>query len=199
MLVLDHLAVVAADLQIGSDWLEAQLGVSLQPGGRHDRFGTHNRLLGLADGLYLEVIAPDPNAVPKGPRWFDLDSAPAQPRLGNWICQADDLDSYLDIAGPVVDLQRGALDWRITVPDDGSLPLGGACPTLIKWGAGVVHPSHTFAHSGVRLVGLTVTAPDAAALAARLGPLDARVTLASGPQVRLEAEFDTPSGPRVLS
>jgi len=33
------------------------LGVPFQPGGRHDVFGTHNALLGLADGLYIEAIA----------------------------------------------------------------------------------------------------------------------------------------------
>ena len=39
---------------------ESGLGVSLQQGGEHAVFHTHNRLLGLEDGLYLEAIAVNP-------------------------------------------------------------------------------------------------------------------------------------------
>jgi hypothetical protein len=36
--------------------------------------GTHNRLLKLGEGFYLELIAIDPQAPPPGrPRWFGLD------------------------------------------------------------------------------------------------------------------------------
>ena len=74
MLQLDHLAVAARDLDEGRAVVEAALGVTLQRGGRHARFGTHNLLLGLEDGLYLEVIAIDPDAPgPDEARWFDLD------------------------------------------------------------------------------------------------------------------------------
>ncbi|MBT6299218.1 MAG: VOC family protein, partial [Rhodobacteraceae bacterium] len=50
----DHLAVSAYTLAEASDHIEQALGVALQDGGQHGVFGTHNRLLGLADGLYLE-------------------------------------------------------------------------------------------------------------------------------------------------
>ena len=71
---LDHLAVSAATLAEGTAHVEAALGIVLEPGGRHDRMGTHNRLLGLGD-IYLEVIATDPDAPePAWPRWFDLDN-----------------------------------------------------------------------------------------------------------------------------
>ncbi len=61
-LKLDHLAVACANLDEGVDWVEEQLGVPLQPGGQHARYGTHNKLLGLGDGLYFEVIAIDPRS-----------------------------------------------------------------------------------------------------------------------------------------
>ena len=65
------------------------------PGGRHARFGTHNRLLGLGPDLYLEVIAPDPDAAPfEGPRWFGLDTPPPVPRLANWIVAVADMDDF---------------------------------------------------------------------------------------------------------
>ena len=77
---LDHLAITCASLEDGTAWAEERLGVPLEPGGRHDRFGTHNRLISLGPGLYLEVIAPEPGTTPAVPRWFDLNHATA-PRL----------------------------------------------------------------------------------------------------------------------
>lgn len=71
---LDHLAVSARALDEGVAHVEAALGVRLAGGGKHPYMATHNRLLGLGD-IYLEVIAPDPEAqAPNWPRWFDLDN-----------------------------------------------------------------------------------------------------------------------------
>ncbi|MGD7428536.1 VOC family protein, partial [Ralstonia pseudosolanacearum] len=129
MLTLDHLAVACRDLAEGMAWVEAQLGVRMQPGGKHLRYGTHNTLLGLGDDLYLEVIAKDPGAAAyDGPAWFGLDHFSGPPRLGNWICQSDDLASAPEFVGLPQALARGDLSWQITVPEDGSLPYGGAYP-----------------------------------------------------------------------
>lgn len=47
------------------------------------QFGTHNRCLGMEDGIYLEVIAVDPEAPPPSrPRWFGLDDPFMQVGLG---------------------------------------------------------------------------------------------------------------------
>ena len=44
--------------------------------------GTHNRVLGMAGGMYLEVIAIDPDAAaPERPRWFGLDEPAMRERL----------------------------------------------------------------------------------------------------------------------
>ena len=51
MLELDHIAVSGATLDDAAEAVEAALGVAMQPGGRHALFSTHNRLLGLDDGL----------------------------------------------------------------------------------------------------------------------------------------------------
>ncbi len=55
--VFDHLAISAASLEQGALAVEAMLGVGLEPGGKHAFMGTHNRLLSLGPGEYLEVIA----------------------------------------------------------------------------------------------------------------------------------------------
>ncbi|MEB8385901.1 VOC family protein [Rhodobacteraceae bacterium KMM 6894] len=203
MLTLDHLAVAAASLPEGRQAVEEALGVRLQTGGQHPHFGTHNLLLGLEDGLYLEVIAIDPRATPpRHPRWFNLDRFQGAPRLGNWICRTDDLpavEAALPGLGKTVNLQRGDLLWRMTVPEDGLLPFDNCHPAVIQWDS-ELHPAAVLTQVGVALRHLVVSHPDADEMKTRLSDQlsDPRVTYQTGP-AGLHAEFDTPHGRRVLS
>jgi len=200
MLKFDHIAVGCTDLSEGTEWVEQALGVSLVAGGEHARFGTHNTLLGLADGLYLEVIAKNPNAPATGrPTWFDLDRFTGPPRLSNWICAADHLNDVPSFAGEVNALTRDDLTWQITVPDDGSLPFDGGFPTMIAWGDGVAHPSRKLPASGVRLLEWQVIHPQAPHLRASVPINDTRVRFTVGEKVGFKATFETPNGTRVLS
>lgn len=199
---LDHLAVTCADLGTGADSVAKALGVPLLPGGRHARYGTHNRLLGLGAGLYLEVIAPDPAAPPPPhPRWFALDSA-GSPRLSAWVVRVPDLAAALALsppgAGEAVALARDALSWTIAVPPDGSLPAQGGWPTLISWSAGT-HPSASLPDSGVRLTRLEILHPEAGRLGRALPLADARLALLPAPAPALRAAFATPAGERWLA
>ena len=49
VLGIDHIAISAGRLQEGVEYVEAALGVPLEAGGRHLRFGTHNQLLNLGE------------------------------------------------------------------------------------------------------------------------------------------------------
>ena len=191
---LDHLAITCADLASGTCWAEQALGVTFGPGGRHERFGTHNRLIGLADGLYLEVIAPNPEATIRGPRWFGLDTPPATPTLGNWIVATDDIASATAAFGEVVPLERDGLTWQMRVPRDGSLPADGGLPTLIEWGRGVRTPGESLPPSGLRLERLEIHHPDAGTLATEIAAPCESIWRAA-PLVTLRARFDTPKGP----
>jgi hypothetical protein len=202
-LALDHIAISAATLESGTNWVEAALGVPLAGGGKHPHMGTHNRLLSLGD-LYLEVIAIDPAAPkPAQPRWFDLDRFLGPPRLSNWICRTDDLDAALAAAPPgagtATDLQRGDYRWRFAVPATGRLPFDDCFPALIQW-QGDLHPAKSLRDHGIRLTRLEITHPDAAALQVALSGLDdPRISLSPGPYPALRATFATPNGPRVLT
>jgi len=200
---LDHIAVAGATLEQAVEAVETSLGVEMVPGGQHEKFGTHNRLLGLADGLYLEAIAIDPAApAPDRPRWFDLDHFQGPARLTNWICATDDLQDTLAQlpagAGHAVQLSRGDLRWQMAVPDSGALPFDNLFPALISW-QGAKHPAAMLPASGCRLRRLVVSHPQATALRAALNPVlkDSRVAIETGP-VGLMAEIETPSGVRVL-
>ena len=198
MLQLDHLAIACSELDHGVAWAEAALGVTFGSGGAHPRYGTHNRLIGMAEGLYLEVVAIDPDTVPQDqPRWFGLDQFEGPPRLVNWLCRVPDLEAALSEfpeLGRAVPMQRGDLRWRISVPDDGSLPEGGALPTLLDWQS--PPPGDTLPESGVSLIRLDVLHPEAGEIGARLeGQLqDRRVHFAPSAHSALHATLQTPKG-----
>lgn len=142
-LVIDHLVVAARSLEEGSSWIESRLGVAPSGGGKHALMGTHNRLLSLGNA-YLEVIAIDPQAPPVSrARWYALD-APAMrarlergPALIHWVAATNDIAAAAERSpvalGEIVDVERGELRWRITVPRDGTLPADGIYPTMIQW------------------------------------------------------------------
>ncbi|WP_146345136.1 VOC family protein [Falsiphaeobacter marinintestinus] len=200
---LDHVAVAGTVLADAVEAVEVALGVKMQPGGQHDVFFTHNRLLGLADGLYLEAIAIDPAAPnPDRPRWFDLDRFEGSARLTNWICRSGDLAAELKglpvDAGQPVALQRGDLLWQMAVPQSGILPFDNMFPALIEWQTDR-HPAQMLAPTGCALRRLIVSHPDAAGLSAVLSDrlADGRVVIEPGPAGAM-AEFDTPHGRRLL-
>ncbi len=204
MIELDHLAVSGVTLEEAQAHVEEALGIAMQPGGQHAVFHTHNALLGLEDGLYLEAIAIDPAAPkPDRPRWFDLDRFSGAARLTNWICRASDLEVTLEGLpqgmGTPVALQRGALRWRMAVPDDGVLPFDNTAPALIQWDA-AEHPARVLACTGIRLQRLTVRHPEGDALETLVsGSLrDDRLRFETGDR-GLSAIFATPHGPRDLS
>ena len=200
MLELDHFAVAGATLEDATAHVEEALGVPLQPGGEHKVYGTHNRLLGLADGLYLEAIAIDPDASPeRSPRWFDLDQFTGKPRITNWICRSDDLSQTLaDLsvdAGTPVALTRGDLSWQMAVPATGVLPFDNIFPALMQWHG--PHPAPRLTQQGCRLQRLVVAHPEADALQKILNLQDTCVIFEPG-TAGVRAEIETPHGLRVL-
>ena len=203
MIQFDHIAIAGETLAVAQAHVEEALGVSLQPGGEHEVFHTHNTLLGLDEGLYLEAIAINPNApTPDRPRWFDLDRFSGAPRLTNWICRTENMEAALaalpEGSGAPVQLQRGDLRWRMAVPSSGVLPFDNCAPAVIQWQT-TQHPATMLAPSGVRLRRLTVQHPNVSILAESLNGLinDDRIAFETGPAA-LHASFETPHGPRAI-
>lgn len=150
----DHIAIAARTLDEGAAWLTERLGIAPEPGGRHPMMGTHNRLLSLGPGEYLELIAVDPDALPPGrARWFGLGSFDGSPRLAGWVMRQSPLRAPPGTT--VAEASRGDLRWRITLPDAGQMPQGGAQPMRIDWGGGA-HPSDRLTDHGLWLSGLTL-------------------------------------------
>lgn len=202
-MIIDHLAVAGETLDAAVAHIETTLGIDMGPGGQHPRYGTHNRLIGLEGGLYLEAIAVDPSAEPQDqPRWFDLDRFQGPARLTNWILRADDLmveRAHLPVhARRVVEMQRGDLQWLMTVPSDGILPFDNLCPAVLQWLG--TPPAGSMTPSGCSLDRLILSHPEVTELGKLVEVLfrDARIVVEAGAP-GLRAEITTPSGPRVLA
>ncbi len=203
-LVLDHLAVVGETLEAATAHVEDLLGVTLEPGGVHDVMGTHNRLLSLGPGVYLEAIAINPEAdTPKRARWFNLDQFNGPPRLGNWIARTEDLTSALAAAprgtGVPLALQRGRFMWTMAVPASGQLPYDAVAPALIQWDC-AAHPADVLPDRGCRLKALMLTHPQARGLQESFPDLGSvpLVRIREGETPSLMAVIETPDGEVVL-
>jgi hypothetical protein len=170
----DHVVIAARTLDEGVEWVERRLGVAVGGGGKHDVMGTHNRLLSLGPGRFVEVISIDPEApAPLQPRWFELDRPAMQERLAHgpalihWVARTDDIEAAVDATASgvrpgILPLARGAFRWKIAVPSDGSLPRGGIAPTVIQWFS--QHPTDVLPDSGCRLDALVLHHPEAPAI-----------------------------------
>jgi hypothetical protein len=147
---LDHLVVSARTLDEGTQYVADTLGLAPAGGGAHPLMRTHNRLLNLWGGVYLEVIAIDPHAVsatdagstgfsPDGdaprPRLFALDDPATHARLANgpylshWVARVERpkrlttwQTQYPQRIAPIVPMTRGDFTWGLSVPDDGAFP-----------------------------------------------------------------------------
>lgn len=189
---IDHLVIGTNDLASGTDWTESRLGAACDGGGAHPLMGTHNRLMRLAGGPYLEVIAIDPDASSPGrPRWFTLDREKTKSRFATgpgalcWVAAVSDIETAVRQCGydcgQITTVTRGDLQWRLTIPDDGSLPAGGVLPSLIEWPEGI-HPVASLAETDIYLDTIHLTHPDPAHIEAcldRLG-LASIATVTSG-------------------
>ncbi len=211
MLKLDHLVVIAPTLEAGARHVRDRLGIDMDPGGRHPEMGTHNLLLRLGAGAFLEVIAVDPDAErPDRPRWFGLDDTKGLRaawdegrRLGAWVARTTRLDDLLAreaaLLGESIRVSRGERSWRFALCPDGALPAGGAVPPVIDWGARG-NPAAGMPDRGASLLSFVIEHPEPD----RVRQLYARLGIADPPEVRpgerlrYRAVIGTRSGAHVL-
>eukprot|EP00927_Polykrikos_kofoidii_P022720 TRINITY_DN21131_c0_g1_i1.p1 TRINITY_DN21131_c0_g1~~TRINITY_DN21131_c0_g1_i1.p1 ORF type:complete len:227 (+),score=25.51 TRINITY_DN21131_c0_g1_i1:68-748(+) len=179
---LDHLVFVVDSLDEAINDFEDLTGVRPAVGGRHEKFGTHNALVRLGNGSYLEFLARDPEAAAEvaDTPWLGVDGP--KPRLSTWCCDVGCDDGVLD--GLVAHLREcdtpdlfsteisamsrtkpdgSILSWRLAadrhlVPT-AELPMSGLVPFLIDWGAARDVRPGLNAPEGCELVALRVYHP----------------------------------------
>ncbi|MFA5122869.1 VOC family protein [Zavarzinia sp.] len=197
---LDHLIWAAPTLAAGIETLEALSGVRAAVGGRHPGFGTRNALAALGPGLYLEILAPDPEQMLEGTLGALVEALP-EPSLIGWCAEGHDLDA-LAAGLPAAGLASpGRVAMERTRPDGVRLSwsilgiaghgFGALVPFLIDW-QDSPHPSAT-APGGLTLVDFGLDCPAPAALGAVLGRLGVALQPVAAP-ARLHATIEGPRG-----
>ena len=204
---MDHLVFASPELDAGVRLIEERFGVSMEPGGRHEGFGTRNRLLGFGGRSYMEVVSVDPEGPPpERERWFGLDALEV-PRLVTWCAAvptrvAADLPSLIE-AGRIAGVELGeiregrraradgsVLTWSMT--DPWADRAGGVIPFFINWGDSP-HPAERLS-AAVRFTGVRVEHPDAERVATIMEALGLDTTVAEGHAPRVIATLETPNG-----
>lgn len=200
-LELDHLLYAGPDLEeLGHD-LRLRGGPEAAPGGRHDAWGTHNALVGLGVGRYLELIAPEPG---RDGSWARLFRRLAGPSLQAWCVRggaADRVEARLIAAGVAARRVSGGrrlpdgsqLNWQLVFPRGHRF--GGAMPFFIDW-QGSEHPSSR-AEPLAELTSLKIQHPEADALSDVLeavGSPPEQLIVHRGSHPTLEAHFVTGNG-----
>lgn len=206
---IDHITITAPTLEAGAEDVRKALGVSPQVGGEHARMGTHNLLLRLGDSLFLEVISPNPQASrPARPRWFALDALPpdSAPSLATWVVRTPDIGAAVsacsEAIGNIEPMSRGALNWQITIPADGALPLHGIAPAIIEWQA-EVHPATRLQDKGLSLAKLELFHSEPERISRLLHSLNIEGPVVVLPLLEkrsayIVAHINTPQGVRLL-
>jgi hypothetical protein len=92
---IDHVIYGTSDLDRAAARLEAILAVRAVRGGRHDGVGTHNRIVPLGDGTFIEILAiADPAEAARSTLGAALQAAIASgDRLLAWAVAVDNVAS----------------------------------------------------------------------------------------------------------
>lgn len=204
---IDHLVYAAPDLREGVAEVERLLGVRAAAGGKHAGRGTHNALLSLGMGVYLEIIGPDPDQPdPNQPRAFGIDSL-REPRLITWPVRVHDIEARVEASqsagydpGVVLPMSRTlpdgvVLQWKLTWREH--MPGDGLVPFLIQWET-AAHPSRN-APAGCSLLDLEAEHPHPEAIEPMLAALGVDLQVSEGGRPVLLATIECPRGTVVLS
>ncbi|MFT5133679.1 MAG: hypothetical protein ACI9SC_002152 [Gammaproteobacteria bacterium] len=203
--VVDHFMWAAVDLESASAEFERLTGVRPAFGGRHIGFGTHNSLVSLSNGSYMEVLALDPEQDDKGPIGAEIALLESPAILAFHIKRAD-LEGVVRVyeemnipyTGPF-DLSRQRPDgevlrWRLLLP--GSPVFKHALPVFIDW-MEAPHPSMS-APTGCTLTHFEVGHPKDAELISLYEKLDVSLPVVHSKEAYAKATLNTPKGKVVL-
>jgi len=203
---IDHIAITAPTLEAGAELINATLGVWPEQGGEHPAMGTFNLLLRLGESIYLEVIACDPDAAkPERPRWFALDDMKIDtpPKLTTWVARTEDIHSTIkncsEPVGEIEPMSRGKINWLITIPENGSIPVNGGAPALIQWQT-EPHPAMKLRDQGLTLIKLQIfhSEPEKLSIFLKSINFEGPVEILQGNESIIVAHIKTPQGIRKL-
>jgi hypothetical protein len=146
---LDHVLIAVDDLEVAAKEVEERYGLASVEGGRHQGFGTANRIVPLGE-TYLELVAVVDRAEAAS-RFGSWVGGGERPRLLGWCVRTDELDAVAERLGlTIADGSRArpngtVVRWRMAglerSAEEPSLPF------FIEWGAGTPYPGRALAQS----------------------------------------------------
>lgn len=144
---IDHVVIGVPNLESSITEIEHLTGVRPVPGGNHPGRGTHNALLSLGSGVYLELIALQPGVKEttdnadlialKEPTPIDWAVSIRTAESGVASLRALGFNPSTPETGSRQSPAGGLLQWRTFWLDDA--PIGA--PFFIEWQSGSPHPS----------------------------------------------------------
>ena len=193
-LVVDHLVWCVDSVAEGMEKFEALTGVRPCIGGQHLGLGTHNALLSLGDGVYLEILALDP-AQKMEARWIGID-CPTKPCLATYCVQADQADGK---DGKLENTEGKTLKWRLAADHHTSgyekLPFRGLVPFIVDWSVNPLEHPSAISPKRCRLAELRAYHPNPGELRKVFEALNVKgIMVEAGDTERLEAILDSPNG-----
>jgi Glyoxalase-like domain len=194
---IDHVILGIDDLEHGIAAFERLTGVRPAYGGKHPG-GTHNALVSLGGGTYLEIIAVQPGAAAP-PQFAELAKLQSLTPVG-WAVSTDlahlraELDpAHLQLteprAGSRVTPAGATLSWQTASLREGF----DEAPFFIAWAPESPHPSST-SPKGCTLLGLRVGGPNHKVLGALRDALHLGVEVADAPAPSLRLSLSCPRG-----
>ena len=206
LVMLDHLLWEEFRLEEGETRFADLTGVSPAFGGAHPDRGTHNSLLSLGEGVYLEIIAPNPaQAEAFG---FPEEAPPGfEPGLFAFGMKSDDLEHVrhsVERAGlsasSLQDVSRErpngeVLRWQTLIIEGHDF--GHVVPFFTR-SDGAPHPSET-PPKGCELLEFSVGHPENEKLSRLYDALEVNVPVFPSEQPRLRAVLATPKGEVTLN
>jgi hypothetical protein len=195
---IDHVILGIDDLDRGVKAFEAATGVKPVYGGKHPG-GTHNALVSLGEGMYLEILAIQQGVTVQG-NFAGLKEMKTLTPIG-WAVSAKDtaqLRNRLSAAGIAVsepvDGSRttptgSKLSWQSFLLDESSPEV----PFFIVWSQQTAHPSTT-SPSGCKLQQWSVASPRVKDLEQLRQALDLRVDVAEAKATSMRLSLTCPKG-----
>ena len=199
VLVPDHFLWGCSNLKEGIELLKKMTGVEAVIGGKHPDIGTHNALISLGNKVYLEIIAPDPEANSLSDEYIFLKDFKA-PKLFYWAAHTEDIEGLLKRISALKLTNSGinagsrkkpdgtVLEWKsLSIESENFLPF------FIQWGKQSRHPSLE-APKGCTIESYWLESPTPNELKKEFTQLNIKMPLKYGKQDLLHLRLNTPKG-----
>jgi len=197
----DHFLLGCSSLEAGIQFIKDKTGIEAIKGGKHPHIGTHNALLSLGEKVYLEIIAPDPEAKSLIEAYAFLKEMNA-PTLFMWAARTDNMDDLLKRVreagyknsgispGSRQRTDASVLKWRSLSVETG---INSVVPFFIEWDKSSKHPSID-SPKGCSIESFEIEYPEPEKLKAVFTQLQIDVPLKQGIKASLQLKINSPKG-----